>query len=173
MALYEQAIPAILKWEGGYVNDPSDRGGETYRGISRKNHPRWTGWAIIDTYPEEQKHHNREWPELEDKVKAFYRAEYWNKIMGGQIKDQKVAGFLLDWFVHSGYHAIKNLQRIIGQLDDGVMGIKTITAINKYDGDLFGKLKEARIKFVHNIAKTRPSQPKFLKGWLNRIEDFS
>lgn len=38
----------LIKHEGGYVNDPDDKGGETYKGIARKFNPDWKGWKIID-----------------------------------------------------------------------------------------------------------------------------
>lgn len=37
-----------LQFEGGYVNDPADSGGETFRGISRQSWPDWPGWKLID-----------------------------------------------------------------------------------------------------------------------------
>ena len=45
---FETAYKQTKKFEGGYVNDPVDRGGETFRGISRNNHPGWPGWPFID-----------------------------------------------------------------------------------------------------------------------------
>ena len=48
MADFKKALTETLRHEGGYVNDPKDPGGETYKGISRKNHPDWEGWNIID-----------------------------------------------------------------------------------------------------------------------------
>jgi len=48
MANFETALMSTLKREGGFVNDPADSGGMTYRGISRKSNKRWVGWPIID-----------------------------------------------------------------------------------------------------------------------------
>lgn len=173
MAIYDKAIPHILKWEGGYVNDPDDRGGETYRGISRVNFPRWTGWAFIDEIKVNAPIAKGEiYPELEEKVKAFYKVEKWNKIYGDNIKDERVALFLFDWFVHSGYHAIKGVQRSTNTTEDGVMGNKTLAAINNADNKLFDRLKAERLKFLNNIVASRPSQAKYLKGWVNRVNSY-
>lgn len=169
MATFAKAIPHILKWEGGYVNDPNDNGGETYRGISRKNFPNWTGWAVIDAKKKPIKK-GTIFPELEEKVAAFYRLNKWNKIYGDTIKNERVALFLFDWFVHSGYHAVKSVQRICNLTDDGVIGSKTISGINNYVGDLHSKLIASRIEFVKNIVKNRPSQQVYIDGWMNRIE---
>ncbi|HBF18469.1 MAG TPA: hypothetical protein DDW81_00145 [Cryomorphaceae bacterium] len=48
MADFEWAYRHTSNKEGGYVNDPSDYGRETYRGISRRWHPYWEGWKIVD-----------------------------------------------------------------------------------------------------------------------------
>jgi hypothetical protein len=39
---------ATQGFEGGYADDPADAGGETFNGISRRSHPGWPGWALID-----------------------------------------------------------------------------------------------------------------------------
>lgn len=37
--LFSIAVAQVLKWEGGYVNDPRDPGGETNFGIAKRSHP--------------------------------------------------------------------------------------------------------------------------------------
>ena len=41
MITKETIISKTLETEGGYVNDPSDSGGETYCGIARNSNPNW------------------------------------------------------------------------------------------------------------------------------------
>ena len=48
MAQFEPAFEKTMKFEGGYANNPADRGGETYRGIARKIWPGWNGWPLVD-----------------------------------------------------------------------------------------------------------------------------
>ena len=48
MADFRESFNKVILAEGGYVNDPDDKGGETYLGISRVNHPYSTMWDIID-----------------------------------------------------------------------------------------------------------------------------
>jgi len=48
MADFNQALQMVLQNEGGYVNDPNDPGGETYKGIARKMNSNWIGWQLID-----------------------------------------------------------------------------------------------------------------------------
>ena len=40
MTDFERALAFVLKWEGGYTNDPDDPGGETNFGISKRMYPR-------------------------------------------------------------------------------------------------------------------------------------
>ena len=48
MADFDIAYGETELREGGYVNDPVDRGGETHRGVARKFNPDWKGWALVD-----------------------------------------------------------------------------------------------------------------------------
>ena len=50
MADFHKALKRTAKYEGGYVNDPADAGGETYKGISRRANPKWDGWQLIDAH---------------------------------------------------------------------------------------------------------------------------
>ena len=47
---FSKAFYALMADEGLWhlEHDPRDPGGETWSGISRKNHPRWEGWSLID-----------------------------------------------------------------------------------------------------------------------------
>jgi hypothetical protein len=48
MSEFQPALQKVLAHEGGYVNDPDDPGGETYKGIARNMHSKWGGWVYID-----------------------------------------------------------------------------------------------------------------------------
>ena len=48
MADFNKAYKATMGHEGGYVDDPADKGGETYKGIARRYNPGWGGWKQID-----------------------------------------------------------------------------------------------------------------------------
>lgn len=168
MANYKTAIQQTLKWEGGYVNDPTDRGGMTYAGITRVNHPHWSGWSTIDRHQPLAK--GEKIPSLEDEVIAFYKANYWDKIRLDEVCNDKVAGFVFDTYTNSGKKGIKVLQEAIGAVPDGIVGDKTIHLLNQTSLEI---LKKARLQFVKNIVKNDPSQSKFFKGWVNRISSFS
>lgn len=169
MADFNIAMPLVRDHEGGYANVPGDRGGETYAGISRRFHPGWAGWAAVDAA--KTLRWNEIVPAAEPHVGPFYELNYWRKVKGDQIEDQRVANFIFDWYVNSGTWAILHVQRELGLHDDAIVGPKTIAAINAAGPALFDRLKAKRIAFLRNLAKA-PSQKKFLAGWLRRIESF-
>lgn len=169
MADYESAIDFTLRWEGGYVNDPDDSGGETYRGISRVHNPNWSGWKIID---QRNPFEGQIYHDLEDDIKSFFRIHYWDRIKAGNICNDKIAAYVFDWYVHSGNNATKVIQRIVGTTQDGILGNQTIRAINNFNGALYEPLRMARISYYKSIVKNKPAKAKSLNGWLNRVNDF-
>jgi len=169
MADFNLAMALVRHHEGGYADVPGDRGGETYAGITRKNHPGWPGWAAVDAA--KPLRWNAIVPNAEPHVAPFYEQQYWRKIKGDAITDQRVAAFLFDWYVNSGTWALLHAQRELGLHDDAVIGPKTLAAINMAGTELFDRLKARRIAFVRNLAKA-PSQKKFLAGWLRRVNSF-
>lgn len=171
MAEFITAYKIIIKNEGGYVDDPNDAGGETYCGISRNNFPNWNGWGIIDIYGCEPGKTLND-ADLESAVRVFYKQQFWDKIKGDNIDSQAIATAIFDWNVNSGIHAIKSIQRIVGVEDDGICGSGTIRAINDSNElDTLNRYREAREVFYRSLAASKPSQAKFLNGWLNRVEN--
>jgi lysozyme family protein len=173
MADFKLAIAFVRAREGGYVNDLADSGGETYAGISRKNNPRWDGWAIVDARKPLTWNHTIEDVTLEGKINDFYENGYWKPLRLDEVKNQNVAGFLFDWAINSGAGvAVKTIQRLVGVIDDGEMGPATVSAINNSDISLFDRLKMSRQAFYRKLVIEHPADKKFLDGWLKRVNDF-
>lgn len=166
MANFNNHIDKTLAFEGGWF-----KAEHTYRGIMREHNPNWSGWKVVDK--KQPLKHNQIIPELEQQVKDWYKKQYWDRICLDEVCNEKVAGLLFDFYVNSGNHAIKTIQRIIGVKDDGIIGAKTLYAINNYEGNLFEQLKTNRIGFFKSIVKNNPSKQIYLKGWLNRINSFT
>lgn len=165
MANYNTAITKTLQYEGGWFKEE-----HTYRGIMRKYHPDWKGWQVVDA--NQPLKHNQILPVLEPLVIEFYKSHYWDKIQLDKVCNDDVAGFVFDWFVNSGTAGIKSIQRALGLDDDGIVGRKTIHAINNYNGNLLERLKIARTTFFKSIVRNDNSKAKFLQGWLNRVNSF-
>lgn len=178
MADFKKAYAKTEVFEGGYSNHPSDKGGETYKGIARNMHPKWEGWKIIDRYktsPLSSKQMTQVLSnsiELDDMVEAFYRNNFWNPIMGDDIMNQMVANNIYDFAVNSGVRrAVKYAQRIVGAVEDGVMGRITIKAINANIEGFVTKYKASRLAFINKIIANNSSQEVFRKGWTNRVQN--
>lgn len=165
MCNFKDFIKNIFRLEGGYVNHPNDKGGCTNKGITIETFRSFYGKDMtcsdLKNITEEQ-------------AEAIYKNNYWNPCWGDKIYCHKIAELLVDWAINSGVKtAIKGIQRIVGVEVDGVMGPKTLKAINNYPvKSLFDKLKEERKLFYENIVKKNPSQEVFLKGWLNRLNSY-
>ena len=98
---------------------------------------------------------------------------YWDRWKADQINNQSIANLLVDWVWTSGLYGIKYPQKVLGVKDDGIVGPKTLEAINNYPDQkaLFNKLWLRRKEHFVSIANSRPANKKFLKGWLNRLND--
>lgn len=166
------AMEKLARHEGGYVKDPSDPGGETYMGISRRFYPDWEGWKILDTIT--IKKTNQQFTLLNKPVSEFYYREKWLKNGLEKISDLGVASAALDTIVQHGQGASliqKALQRA-GQpvAVDNRLGPNTIAALNKANPKSFlNELFEVRKAYYEGLVKKNPDLSKFVKGWMARI----
>ena len=76
-------LPHTLRWEGYYANDAQDRGGETYRGISRMHCPEWGGWMVLDTIADKKTGITKALNDaLYESVALFYWQKYGQRYAG-------------------------------------------------------------------------------------------
>jgi lysozyme family protein len=164
MARAERLIPFILKWEGGYVNDKYDKGGATNKGITISTFRHFYGSKM--TIDDLKNITDEQWEKI-------FLVGYWRPFRADDIKCQPIANICVDWAWASGtVTAIKQVQKVLGVPVDGIVGDITIDAINKSDAEeSFNRLKKARIDFVNTIVRNNPSQARFSRGWVNRIND--
>lgn len=148
-------VEATLKKEGGYVNDPADRGGATKYGISSKSYPK-----------EDIKNLTK------DRAIELYHRDFWQKPKISFIEDDEVAMLVFDIGVNVGSNrSIKFLQRALNEIYnsltvDGIMGNHTLKATNAADKDKLLYLYKKHAKQYYESL----NQPRFIKGWLNRLE---
>ena len=163
MADYFAFAPKLLRWEHGFVNDPADSGGATQDGVTLSTYRRYYGQdkTVMDL-----KHMTREqWNHI--------MRRYWDFCKADQIHSQSIADIIVDWYVNSGFVALKKVQKILGVEQDGKFGPITIGAINSRSAKcLHCQIKDARREHYENICRVNPSQCKFLNGWLNRLTDY-
>ena len=161
MADYRKLKPFILRWEGGYINDQADLGKQTNKGVTLSTYR--SVFGKNKTVRDLKKITDEQW-------EFIFKKFYWDKWEADEIKDQNVANILVDWLWCSGSYGIKIPQRVLGVDVDGIVGPKTIAAVNARDGrELFDNIKQERKDFIDRICQTRPQNKKFKNGWLNRI----
>lgn len=163
MAKAELLKPFILKWEGGFANDPLDKGGATNKGITIGTFRQFYGKDA--TVEQLKRITDEQWLHV-------FKAGYWDRWQADRITNQAVANILVDWVWASGVNGIKIPQRVLGVADDGIVGEKTLAALNAQNpAEFFAKIHAERIKFVDDIVRRNPTQARFIKGWKNRIND--
>ena len=167
MAKVEILAPYIKKWEGGFANDPADRGGATNKGVTIAT---FEAYCKAKSLPRPNVERMKRMTDGEwlDILKTMF----WDKWQADKIKSQKIANILVDWVWGSGVYGIKIPQRILGVKQDGIVGDETLKALNAQEPDkLFQVIYEVRKKYLNDITISRPANKRFLKGWLNRLDD--
>lgn len=170
---FKQALDFVLEWEGGYSDHPSDPGGETYRGITRRDHPEWPGWRVVERVKPENGETIFD-PELENSLAMFYFDHYWRKASCDVIEQiaPATARSTFDMAVHSGpARAIKNLQNIIGTKMDGAFGpISQLALIDFMDRHAAITSVKKRQVFLGRLIQKNPKLKAFARGWENRLK---
>lgn len=168
MADVTKLIPHILKWEGGFVDDADDLGGQTNKGVTYQTYKLYRRRkGLPEPTVEDLKNLSDE--EFTDILKTLY----WDVCLGDRINSQSVANAIVDWAWNSGTKtAVREVQRILGVEDDGIVGNITLAAINSYSTlPLFGAIQTARKFYIERICISRPKNKKYRKGWVNRINN--
>jgi hypothetical protein len=171
MADIRKLAPLILKWEGKFADDPADAGGPTHMGITLrtlikagfdKNMDGLSDLADLKALNEQ------------DVIYCFLKPFYWDRWQADHIQNQSIANLLVDWVWMSGKSGITIPQDVLGVKVDGIIGEKTLSAINNNTDQqmLFQNLKHERKSYIERICKARPANKKFQNGWLNRLADF-
>lgn len=161
-AEFRKIIEHTLEFEGGYVNDPVDPGGETKYGISKRAFP------LLDI-----KNLTKE------RAIAIYYTHYWVKSRADLLSDYLVSAKYFDLCVNMGLRSAgKLLQKAYNALgfdplvEDGIVGSATIRAINSApdQGKLLESLINRAVGRYENIIAARPTMEKYRHGWLRRAK---
>ena len=168
--VFETAFNFVIAKEGGYVDDPYDKGGATKYGISSR-FIKANDLKIKDV---------KELTLLQ--AKEIYHMFFWNPLKIDSFNDSTVQLFLFDTAINCGNEkAALLLQSSINSIShiavDGKIGNETISTCNNItSNDSNNKLLKRlmlsnRIAYYMHIIESNETQRRFLKGWVNRAVD--
>lgn len=179
---YEEEVDLLIKYvlfvEGEYSNDANDPGGATSWGIIEEEARRWGYKGDMKKMPKE-------------KAIEIYKKDYIEKFKINEINHTGKKLALFDACVNSGNRGIKLAQRVINKIyihkksllandkeitgilplaEDGIIGEKTIEAINRVPFILFYfDYIVAHEDMYHDLMKVNNKLYSFEEGWENRI----
>jgi len=171
---FEDALKIVLGFEGGYSNDPNDKGGETNYGITAATleSAKAKGWVPSNISIRNLKLNH---------AKIIYKNGYWNAVKVDDMP-HPLDLIMFDMAINHGVNqAIKLLQKTLNSmLDfnlvvDGIIGPKTMAAVEKLTNAdhlrcLCVYILLNRVEFYTSIIQSNKTQEKFFKGWIvNRV----
>jgi len=158
---FEKCLDMLLVHEGGYVNHPSDPGGETNLGVTKRV---WQEWVGHDVSEKEMRNLT---PTM---VAPLYKRKYWDACRA----DELVSGVdycVFDVAVNSGVgRAVKLLQSVVGATPDGGYGSITAALVKEAEKDperLISVYSSKRLEFLESLK----AFPVFGKGWSRRVSE--
>ena len=197
---YVRALSFTMKSEGAYSYRQADTGLQTYKGISRKWNPKWSGWNIVDKalekYPELKIPYKKPPAsihklnfelnvneELEYLIYDFYYENYYTKCGAWNIGG-KLAVVLFDMAVLSGTRrASKTLQKTLNLhfktslVVDSQVGSGTLKVLNEVIGSkgLILVVEKLIYEYQDNLieASKLDGNEENYNGWMNRISHLS
>jgi len=170
MASFNFVLPIILCFEGGYVDDPTDPGGETNKGVTMATF-RQCSHGLLGVDPTSANLNT-----LSDaQAGIIYRTLYWDKMQGDAFQSQDLANLVCDFYVNSGTHAISLLQTVLNGIGanvivDGTIGAASLQALASLPQDqVYEAYRQGRIDYYEQLGERFPQ---FLNGWLARAKSF-
>lgn len=167
---FQYAYKKILEHEGNYVYHPDDKGGETYRGITKKYASQWYGWRYVNKTKNKVRY--QDIPQANFWAQDYYLT-IWIREGFDKIHDKKLAAYLFDYRINA-YTAPKEIRKVLN-----VVGL-CIPISNKFTAEvaecvnvapnwlLKNRLENTRTKHYKRIASRNETQKQFLSHWLKR-----
>lgn len=165
MNRFEQCLSHVLEHEGGYVDDPEDPGGATNMGITRRT---LADWRHVAPWPDLPKTEVRNLKRSE--AANIYQNRYW-QVCGAQNMPVGLDLALFDFAVNSGpRRAVQYLQAIVRTIEDGVVGPRTLSAVERACrtrgvAALIALLCANRMAFLRRLS----TYERFGSGWTSRV----
>lgn len=184
MANVEKLVPFIIQFEAGvtpagltgerlfekarttgYANDPDDLGGATMVGVTLATYTEYCrkkGYPCPTTEPLRGMTY-AQWLDI-------LKTMFWDRWRADEIANQSIAEILVDWVWASGKYGITIPQQVLGVTVDGIVGSKTLAAVNRQNpAQFFARIMAERKAYIDRICASRPVNNKYKRGWLRRL----
>ena len=155
---FKECLDLVLKSEGGYVNNPSDPGGMTNLGVTKRVWEEYSGHEVDEKTMREL---------TPEKVAPLYEQRYWRPTYC-EVLPRGLDLLIFSMGINAGTgRSVKLLQQSLGCVPDGVIGSRTMELVKQSNvADLIGKFSQARRQYYESL-KTFPI---FGRGWLARVD---
>ncbi len=186
---FRKIASIILKHEGGYIDDPDDKGGKTNKGIAWAT---WLAYAKSDLNLEPTVENLKKI--TDEQAITIYKNRYWEPKGFCIIENLKIALMFYDWTITSGgarkefakllendYNQEiennskfgENISKAINNVEDQDQLLIDLTQLRKdyYTSLAYKTNKDGTFKKDENGELIKSGNYKFLKGWLNRVDD--
>ena len=164
-------LDAILIAEGGYQNDKDDSGNYvngvligTNRGVTPAALAKHRGVKVSSITVEDIKN------VTEQEARDIFKEEYFYKPKLDKLPMDLQAS-VFDMQINSGSNAIKILQKLVGTKQDGIIGPKTLKALEDNPVSV-NEYADARIEYYNKVVTKSPEKKKFLSGWTSRANSY-
>lgn len=163
---FDELIGPLLEREGGYVNNRSDRGGATNYGITQQVYATWLY------------HHAKPYADVQylsqPEAVEIYHELYWKNAHCDEVPDN-VRNIHFDSSVQHGVGtAVRFMQSAAGATQDGYWGPQTLACIKAIDPALLlSRYINLRYRYYGRIVINDRTQLVFMRGWMQRMQEFS
>lgn len=161
---FDQAFQRLIGHEGGFQNDPNDRGNWT-GGKKGAGQLKGTKYGISAmTYPGEDIANL-----TLERAKQLYQRDFWGA-SGADLVPEALKFDVFDTAVNSSpKRAVQFLQRAVGEVDDGILGPRTTLAVTTMaPARLFARFNGQRLDFLND---NHDQWARYGRGWAQRIAD--
>ena len=167
MSDFQRSVDFVLKEEGGFVDNPDDRGGPTNFGITQETLEDFLGKSVtledVKNLPVET-------------AKDIYHRNYWDQLHLDDIGDNALATVCFSLAVLKGVPTVvRAIQQACGVPVDGRMGARTLQAF-RGNASVRAAVLAKQIIFMAQrqcaeLVVADPTQLKFLLGWMDRMQN--
>lgn len=170
---FKLAFEILMKNESTrYVNDPDDSGGATKFGICNKRDSESSYESFLGRPVSDEEIENL----TINEAYYFYWWAFWMPLSCPKLTNSHMAICIFDTAVlygllTTGKFAQMTVQKITGQelKIDGIIGDKSVTALNEVKGDDFIKtFRSIVLARIDQVIETYPTKEKFRRGWTLR-----